>query len=107
MDDVASVAGATDDVHAPHESVQIKGLVVQDAGCFGVGGVVELEAPIEGESVDVIAADPTTDRVLRFDDPDIRAVDRELAGGRETGEARSDDDDVVLVGHRFAVLLVY
>ncbi len=74
--------------------------MVEDARRLGVGGVVELEAAVQEQSVDAVRAHPAADLVTGLDDDDVDSVDGQLASRREAGQASPDDDDVMLLRHR-------
>lgn len=77
--------------------------MVEHSGRLRVGGVVELEAAIKDEIVDDVAAYTTTDGISGFDDRNVDAMNRQLSGCGETGQAGSDDDDVVRFGHGYSL----
>ena len=81
-----------------HEGPQVERGVVEHAGGLGVGGVVELEAAVEQQPVDPVGAHASADLVGGLEHDHVDAVDGQLPCRREAGQARPDDDDVVL-GH--------
>jgi len=95
VQDATPAVAQVHDVHAADQPVQVEGFVVQDAGSLGVSGVIELETAVKGESVDVVAANPSSHGVSGLEDADIDTVDRQLPGCCQPGESSADDDDVM------------
>lgn len=92
-----------DDLGSGNEGAQVERSVVEDALTLGIGGVVQLEATIEEESVDDIRADSTTDVVGGIEDAGLDAGGGEDAGRGKSGESCSDDDDIAARGKREAI----
>ena len=60
-----------------------------------------LPAELEFESADVLGEQPAADPVARLEHDDVDARGREPRGRAEPRDARTDDDDVALLGlHR-------
>ena len=85
MGDRPPAGSGADDVNTSNECSQVQCVVIEDPGCFGIGGVVELESPIQGEAVDDVAAHATADGVRRFHDDHVGSVDAHLTCGGEAG----------------------
>ena len=83
--------------------MQIEGFVVEDARCFGIRRVVELEATIQGETIDDVAANASARSVRGFEYLNVDAVNRQFPGRGQTREPGTDDDDV-MVRHRLGAL---
>ena len=67
--------------------------MIKDASTLGVGRVVELEAPIEAETVDNISAHPSPHGIRSLKDRDLHTVPAEMTSGSEAGQPGSHDDD--------------
>lgn len=85
--------------HAGSEGSKLQCVMVQDPSGLRVGGVVELEPVVELQSVDAIGADPAAYGVASLEHRHINPVDRQLTGSSQASEARTDDDDIVMLRH--------
>ena len=83
--------------------MQVQGFVVEDARRFGIRRVVELEATIQGETIDEVAANASARSVGGFEYLNVDAVNRQLPSRGQTREPGTDDDDV-MVRHRLGAL---
>jgi hypothetical protein len=83
--------------------MQVQGFVVEDARRFGIRRVVELEATIQGETIDEVAANASARSVCGFEYLNVDAVNRQFPSRGQTREPGTDDDDV-MVRHRLGAL---
>ena len=73
------------------KSLEIKGGVVQQALCFGVGGEQNLKAAIEPKSIDKIGLNPSAHPVLTVEQQHRPALLVEVIGAGKTGHTGTDD----------------
>lgn len=83
--------------------MQIQGFVIEDASRFGIRRVVQLEATIEGEAIDDVAANAPARSIGGFEYVNVDAVNRQFPGRGQTREPGTDDDGV-MVRHRLGAL---
>lgn len=96
---VSSVAVADD--QATSEGAEVEREVVQLTPALGVGGVVELKAPVEPVAVHQVGADPAADLVCRLEKADVETGRVEGAGCDESGQPSTDDHNGAALGsHR-------
>ncbi len=87
---------------ARFERLEVERVHVELAVHLGVGGEGDLEATVEGEAVDDVAADAAADAVGCFVHLDPMSGVVEVDGARQPGEACSDDDDGCVLVRRLA-----
>jgi hypothetical protein len=84
--------------NSAREGSKLQCLVIQHATCLRVRRVIELEAVIEEITIHLICLDPATNARVRFEHMDLNSVNRELAGGGQTGESGTDDHNLCRAG---------
>ena len=71
--------------------MQVESFVVEDARRLGIRRVVELEATIEGETIDEVAANASARGVRGFEYLNVDAVNRQFSGCGQTREPGTDE----------------
>ena len=77
--------------------------MIEDASRFGIRRVVQLEATIQGEAIDDVAANAPARSIGGFEYVNVDAVNRQFPGRGQTREPGTDDDGV-MVRHRLGAL---
>lgn len=80
--------------HAGRELAQVEAVEVERAAQLGKGGVQQVTAVVEPESVLLAGGHPATDPVGGLQDLNGEAVAGERAGGGQARESGADHDDV-------------
>ena len=80
--------------HARDEGPQVQRVEVEHPSRLGVGGVEQLEAAVDGDAVDDLAAYPTAHRVGRLEHHHRASGCGDVTSGREPRQTRSHDDDI-------------
>ena len=76
--------------------------MVKDSLCFRICRVVQLEAAIKQQAVDLVRANPTTDIVGCLEHKNGGTMNGALTSGCQTCDTGTNDDDVVR--HRLGAL---